>query len=438
MEETMGAIMIGYVIFSVGITVVMSYTLQTIADKNDLSEIARFLCWVPILNTWPMLQACGASLKEFLLVMVGLVAAAVAAGVTSSAIGGTVGVAIAFCFGIGAGLYALYYFGKLCWVLAERRDLSGWIGLLMFVPIINIGVFAYIAFYDGLSPINKAGCAVGVLLAVGSSMGNYQLQSLFEENGQAFEMALQEAAEGDPQMMAALEQAAKQAANDDTIAVEDGSMPAMESGSVGDMPLQAPDSEMDQTRNAIRAMMVMGERFDAIKALDPGDAAQAAQMRAMLDSTRSELAGMQHALGDEAAQQFRVELDQLEARLETGDPVPARMADSSSAISAGRCPTGTRQMGNTPPQGYSAWCERSGGVKHGWSASWYENGELESKGTYADGLRVGVWRRYFQDGSTKVEAEFHEGKQNGLMRVFDASGRMMRATRFRDGQPAPS
>jgi hypothetical protein len=347
-----------------------------------------------------------------------------------------VGVAIAFCFGIGAGLYALYYFGKLCWVMAERRDLSGWIGLLMFVPIINIGVFAYIAFYDGLSPINKAGCAVGVLLAFGSSMGNYQLQGMLEESGQAFEMALQEAAKGDPQMMAALEQAAQQAGASENLAVDDGAMPPMESGAAPDMAVQDPASAMDETRAAIRAMMVMGERFDAIKALDPGDPAQAVQMRAMLDSARTELAGMRHALGEEAAQQFRVELDQLEGRLEPGAPVPARMADSSSSINASRCPTGTRQMGSSPPQGYSTWCERSDGAKHGGSASWYENGELESKGTYADGLRVGVWRRYFQDGSTKVEAAFEDGKQNGLMRVFDASGRIVRETRFRDGQPA--
>lgn len=441
MEEMMDAFLIGYVVASVSISLVMSYTLQTIADKNDLSEIARFLTWIPILNCYPMLLVCGASVKQFLLVMVGLIAASVAAGVAASALGGTVGAGVAAFIGIGALLYGMYYFGKLFWVMAERRELSGWLGLLMFVPLVNLAVFAYIAFHDGFSPLNKAGCAVGLVLAIGSGVGNMQLQTLIEQGGSLFEIAKQEAGEGDPEMLTAIEQVAMQETD---ASAQNAPMQGMAPAAAG----QEPESEMEQTKAAIRAMMVMGERFDAIKALDPRDSGQRAQMQALLDSTRMELGSMRHALGEEATSEFLQELDQLQARVASGAPSRAQAANTGAqtapasmghggagASSMGSCPAGTRRMGSPPPEGNSAWCERNGGVKHGWYATWYDSGVLESRGEYESGGRIGIWSRFFPDGAKRVEAEFANGVQNGGMTVWDASGRVVRETHYEDGQP---
>jgi hypothetical protein len=436
MDEMMDAFFIGYVVVSVGVTIAMAYMLQTVADKNGLSEIARFLAWIPILGCYPMLLVCGASVGQFLLVIIGLIAAGVAAGVAGSMLGGSIGAGAAAFIGIGAALNAAYYFGKLFWVMAERRELSGWVGLLMFIPLVNLGVFAYIAFHDGFSPINKAGCAVGLMLAIGSSMGNYQLQSLLEQSGSAFEMAMQEAGEADPEMLAAMEQAALEAS-----APQHDSMPGSAMDGDGLPAMQDPADEMERTKAAIRAMMVMGDRFDAMKGLDTRDPAQAAEMQSKLDAARMELASARLALGEEATEEFLRQIERLQARIgqdgsESGSSMPASMGHAGRGRGeSGRCPADTRRMGNSPPQGNAAWCEGQGGVKDGWYASWHDNGELESQGDYQDGARIGTWMRYFPDGARRVRAEFEAGVQHGDMVVWDASGRVVRETYFQYGEP---
>lgn len=42
-------------------------------------------------------------------------------------------------------------------------------------------------------------------------------------------------------------------------------------------------------------------------------------------------------------------------------------------------------------------------VPHGEFTFYYKNGQVESTGDYADGLKTGVWQRYAKDGSEKAE-----------------------------------
>ena len=55
---------------------------------------------------------------------------------------------------------------------AELRGLPKWVGLLMFVPVVNLGVYPYIAFHDGFRPPHKIGIAIGLLIAFGPIPGH--------------------------------------------------------------------------------------------------------------------------------------------------------------------------------------------------------------------------------------------------------------------------
>jgi antitoxin component YwqK of YwqJK toxin-antitoxin module len=54
-------------------------------------------------------------------------------------------------------------------------------------------------------------------------------------------------------------------------------------------------------------------------------------------------------------------------------------------------------------------------------------------GEYRNGLRVGVWTRFYSTGAVRAQAEFQKGMQHGWVLTFDESGSRTRAVRYDRG-----
>jgi len=60
----------------------------------------------------------------------------------------------------------------------------------------------------------------------------------------------------------------------------------------------------------------------------------------------------------------------------------------------------------------------------------YPNGGVKMKGSHLDGEMHGAWEFYRTDGSLMRSGEFDRGKQIGVWRTFERSGRVVKETDF--------
>jgi len=64
------------------------------------------------------------------------------------------------------------------------------------------------------------------------------------------------------------------------------------------------------------------------------------------------------------------------------------------------------------------------------SIEYYANGGVKFRGANLDGEMHGVWEFFRTDGSPMRSGEFDRGKQVGVWRTFDRSGRVVKETDF--------
>ncbi len=103
------------------------------------------------------------------------------------------------------------------------------------------------------------------------------------------------------------------------------------------------------------------------------------------------------------------------------------------------CPNDARDGGSRPPAGKHWWCEALIGgewQRHGPMRKWFDDGSVESEGSYKAGQEHGTWSRYWKTGGAKVRAEFANGEQHGWMRNWDEIGRLESEVFYEVGQPA--
>ena len=60
----------------------------------------------------------------------------------------------------------------------------------------------------------------------------------------------------------------------------------------------------------------------------------------------------------------------------------------------------------------------------------YENGLPRFKGEYLDGEMHGAWEFYRKDGTLMRSGEFDLGKQVGVWRTFDRTGKLVSEQHF--------
>lgn len=131
-------------------------------------------------------------------------------------------------------------------------------------------------------------------------------------------------------------------------------------------------------------------------------------------------------------------------------PIPRSAPDA--------CPPGTRLLENDRPDGRrSQVCVERDGKQHGWSISWYKNGEKreeceavhgklrgrcagfypdgvkEYAGEYKEDLRHGSWTFWFENGNKESEGEYREGERHGPWRFWFPNGRLRASGTFEMG-----
>jgi len=60
--------------------------------------------------------------------------------------------------------------------------------------------------------------------------------------------------------------------------------------------------------------------------------------------------------------------------------------------------------------------------------AYHDTGGLQSRGFTLDGEMHGAWAFYRKDGSVMRTGEFDRGRQVGIWRTFDRSGRLVKET----------
>jgi antitoxin component YwqK of YwqJK toxin-antitoxin module len=64
--------------------------------------------------------------------------------------------------------------------------------------------------------------------------------------------------------------------------------------------------------------------------------------------------------------------------------------------------------------------------------AYYDTGAIRYRGQQLGGEMHGDWEFHRKDGSVMRAGAFHRGRQVGLWRTFDRSGRVVKETRFPD------
>ncbi|MBI1944161.1 MAG: hypothetical protein HYS27_00625 [Deltaproteobacteria bacterium] len=86
------------------------------------------------------------------------------------------------------------------------------------------------------------------------------------------------------------------------------------------------------------------------------------------------------------------------------------------------CPSGTRKVGDEPPIGQEAWCEKGEGVREGPYRAWHKDGTKSVVGQYLAGQRDGAWAEWHANGQRKNEMSYQGGKPNGRFTEWDVNG----------------
>jgi antitoxin component YwqK of YwqJK toxin-antitoxin module len=67
----------------------------------------------------------------------------------------------------------------------------------------------------------------------------------------------------------------------------------------------------------------------------------------------------------------------------------------------------------------------------------YANGAIKMRGAHLDGEMHGSWEWYRTDGTVMRTGQFDRGRQIGVWRTFDRSGRLIKETDYPKPPPTP-
>ena len=460
--EWIGPALIGGLVLLCFFQLFWAHTISAIAEKTEQSELMQVLAWIPILQLAPTLAAGGSSIGRFLLGTIALVIGnATLIGVSVFLGGSPLGSLVATA-GIGLTcLLCLVYFGRIAINTAVARDLPGWLGLLVFVPIINFFIYPYIAFHDGWVGPNKIGLAIGSVLILGSTAPTFQaVQSLDEIEGisPALFLAM---AKGDATDMEGMVEIQAKILND------------LQTPGEREQP-NSPDTTQlaERQKDSLRALYQLKNRFDTLDSLLGNTSApsksQRTQALGIIESIRTDLERHRTEFDPETFMDLGKHLLEVESRLQASSPSPslARSEDEYSQIgpasigmvsnfptprygdrltaptrpfpvhASDDCPAGTERRDAKEGESEVEWCQQLidyGGLRHGWYAKYLDQGQPESMGQYENGLRVGVWTRFYSTGEVRAQAEFEKGMQHGWVLTFNKMGEQTRSARYEHG-----
>jgi len=455
--EWIGPLLISILVLAGLLELFWAYSLSAIAQKTDQGSAMEILAWIPLLQIGPMLVAGGASIGLFVLGGIGLIAATASLLGVSAFLGNGLGSLVAT---LGVGLTCLVcvvYTARILWETAIARGVSGWVGLLVFVPVVNFFVYPYLAFHDGWVRPNRIGLVLGSGLVLISSAPSVSAIHTAMEAMQADEFSAD-------RLIADLTWASKHEEGDAAASLSNEADSTAARTELGEPEIQS-----------IHALYALKSRFDSLEVLSrSGQDREAAldliaSIRNDLDSSRETLDAA--AFGDLAAHLIEIEsllvtpterdsAPPRSRRRIRGEPNPGfgpaapRMRHASETPSFNdsnlvptypfpiraneECPRDTRLRTARDANAEEEWCQQeavAGGLKHGFYTRYRADGRPESTGQYREGLRVGVWTRFHPNGRVRAQAEFRDGMQHGWVLTFDPSGKRTKSARFEQGAP---
>ncbi len=461
--EWLGPLFISILILSAIVQLVWAHSLSVIARKTDQGSMMEVLAWIPLAQIAPMLAVGGGSIGRFLLgclaLLVGNVAVFAAAAFLGEGLGGVLGTAGT----VLTMLIAFGYLGRIMWNTATARDLPGWVGLLMFVPVANFFVYPVIAFHDGWAGPHLVGMMLGVLITCASMLPYVQIAKMI----------------GDPEQLPTTLEAWAESVEFQDIGAQ-GRTPVeiviADPETPGGAPAPMPTEIGFDHEKSLRALFDLKTRIETLDHLTSPENLRIERNRsralALVQAIRVELQQKRTELDPEIYDEFANHLDRVEREVDSRSAVrprhdmasvardhalpesakgagPAAMDPSTRAASAPSrpfavrvaddCPTGTELRTREVEHGQAGeeeWCQQLdqyGGLRHGWYARYFAGGKPEQVGRYEDGLKVGVWTRFYPSGEIRAQAEFSAGLQHGWLLAFDESGERTKAIHFDRG-----
>jgi hypothetical protein len=107
------------------------------------------------------------------------------------------------------------------------------------------------------------------------------------------------------------------------------------------------------------------------------------------------------------------------------NPTPPKTVEEAES-SEFKCPPGAHDSGKGPSPGIIVrWCEIEGEGRplyHGPVWRWYRSGKLEGKEYYVNGVAVGVWPSYYENGKRSSVGALEKGHKRGLWKCWDEAG----------------
>ena len=76
-----------------------------------------------------------------------------------------------------------------------------------------------------------------------------------------------------------------------------------------------------------------------------------------------------------------------------------------TALTERDCPDGATVVGAAPPAGFLQRCELPGGIWHGKTRAWYENGRLRYETEWWQGVKHGKFTLWYANGKKRAEGE---------------------------------
>lgn len=75
------------------------------------------------------------------------------------------------------------------------------------------------------------------------------------------------------------------------------------------------------------------------------------------------------------------------------------------------------------------------GKQNGISKAYYESGQLEGEGNFKDGKAEGISKAYYESGQLKQEVNYEDDKREGLAKEYYESGELQFEGNFKDDKP---
>jgi antitoxin component YwqK of YwqJK toxin-antitoxin module len=66
---------------------------------------------------------------------------------------------------------------------------------------------------------------------------------------------------------------------------------------------------------------------------------------------------------------------------------------------------------------------------------YYSNGQLESEGSYLNGLKDGAFKEYHENGNLSAEGKYQDDFEDGQVKIFDTLGTLIKIYVFKDKKP---